>query len=358
MNAWPRRDFLASAAVAASAQQFPQSSLGVSKIEIHLPVGLLRIRLSGDVEGCCLGLSERTAEVIISQCAPAIVRQDPLRRERLWQDLASKDLPVEARAAIDIALWDLAGHILQIPVFRLASGFRESIPVCRVSSRTNRIPELAGQAARAAAAGYAAFQDRFTGTAESVSELASELRDAAGEAMPLIHSAGAPYTPDQALQIGRVLQRSNFDAFDLPLSVSDGRALGELATSLDLPVASPVSADGVARALTAQVPDILRIDAMRHIGFTGILKTLRAAEAFGVSCAITGPGPLGGLVHAHAIAVSRSARYFEEVVESVEPPLVQDPPAGPAWTLPNAPGFGAVLNWPEIEKRTARVLRA
>ena len=64
--------------------------------------------------------------------AKHLLGQDPIGRERLWQALLRLDrfayLPHTVRGYIDVALWDLAGRALQLPVFRLAGGFRERVP--------------------------------------------------------------------------------------------------------------------------------------------------------------------------------------------------------------------------------------
>lgn len=360
MNGWRRRDFLGSAtALAANAQISSSNSPQIANIEIHLPVGLLRIKVSPNLEGYCLGIGESTAKTIVDRCAPALTGQDPALRERIWQTLRSKKIQEEALAAIDIALWDLAGRILSLPSFRLAGGLCEKVPVCKIGTRTRRIDEVREQVVQAAKAGYAAFQDRFSGPVDTIPRLAEELQHAADSRLALIHSGDGRYDPAQALRAGQALQRAGYDTFEDPFVGGAWETLGGLSRSLDLPVSSPVRRTDVARALTAQFPDILRIDAIRHGGFTGLLKTLRAAEAFGVSCAVAGTGPLSGLVHAHAIAAARNARFFEEVPQPDESGVLKGSlPAGPAYTVPTKPGFGVELVWAEIERRTQRVLRA
>lgn len=353
MDGWRRRDFLGSAA---AMMALPAGAEPVARIEIHLPVGLLRLRAENGLEGYCLGVSRSSAEVLVSACAPVLAARDPLDRERIWPALLAKRIPLAALAATDVALWDLCGKLLGLPVFRMAGGFRSRIPVCKTGPWSSRISECVSQARAARASGYAAFRGRFSGPVESLEEMARRVREAAGD-LALIHSGGGRYDLDQARRAGRVLQQSSYDAFEEPLAETRRSALQELARDLDIPVAASLGRQGVARALTEQVPDILRIDADGQGGFTGLLKTLRAAEAFGVACSIAGRGPLGGLVHAHALGAAANARFFEEE-QAEEDASVLEPLTGPEVDLPAEPGFGVKLNWAEIEKRTERVLRA
>jgi len=352
MGGWRRRDFLGAAATASAAGR------SVAAIEVMLPVGLLRLRGLGGIEGYCLGVSE-SAAVAIKRCAPVLTSGDPLDRERIWRELTSSRVTPEAIAAIDIALWDLAGKILNLPVFRVAGGLRDEIPVCKVGSRASRIEDVLRQARQARDAGFAAFQDRFTGPEGSVGQMAKAVRDIAGDGIGLIHAAGGRYDRAQALRVGRALERSGYELLDEPLPAGDRDGVGELSGALDISIATAVPRNGMARALAAQTPDIPRIEAIGQGGFTGLLKSLRAAEAFGVPCAIAGRGPLGGLVHAHAIGAVRVARFFEDNEPAEEAPLVSGGlPAGPKVRLTATPGFGLDVNWPEMERRTKRVLRA
>lgn len=357
MRDWRRRDFLGSAAALTSGAS-PAGAVSISKVEVHLPVGLLRVRVASGVEGYSLGIDGPTAEAIIQRAAPVLAARDPLDRERVWLELQANGVARVVLSAVDVALWDLGGKLLGLPVFRMTGGLRSQIPVCKVGAASSRIENCTEQARAANRAGYEAFQDGFSGPAESVNEMARGVREAAGDRVALIHSAGGRYDRSQALRVGQTLQAFGYDALEDPMRDADRAGVGELARVLDIPIAAPVSRPDVARALTEQFPDILRIDAVRHGGFTGLVKTLRAAEAFGVSCAVAGRGPLGGFVHAHAIGAVRSARFFEDGEASDEQSLLRGgSPSGPAVRLSNAPGFGLELDWNEIEKRTNRVLR-
>lgn len=354
MGGLRRRDFLGAAA------SVPVSLAGetVAAIEIMLPVGLLRLRGSHGVEGYYLGVNESAAQAIIN-CAPALTSSDSLDRERIWRDLVAKRVPVTAITAIDVALWDLAGKALGMPVFRVAGGLREQIPACRVGSQSSRIEEVVQQARQARNAGWPAFKDQFSGPEDAVLAMAKAVRDASGGDVALIHAGGGRYDRPQALRVGRALEKSGYELLEEPLPAGDRDGVGELARTLDISISAAVSRSEVARSLAAQSPDVLRIEAAGQGGFTGLLKSLRAAEAFGVTCSIAGRGPMGGLVHGHATGAVRAARFLEDSGLAEESPLTRASlPAGPEVRLPAAPGFGLELNWPEVERRTKRVLRS
>jgi len=69
-----------------------------------------------------------TAVIILKKLAPHLAGQDPLAYERIWDVLyrqdrhARKGYEMMAISAVDCALWDLRGKILNLPIYRLLGG--------------------------------------------------------------------------------------------------------------------------------------------------------------------------------------------------------------------------------------------
>ena len=63
-----------------------------------------------------------------------LMGEDPYNREKLWQGLAhwqrgsGAQLTDRTLAAVDMALWDLAGRALGLPVYKLIGGYRDRVP--------------------------------------------------------------------------------------------------------------------------------------------------------------------------------------------------------------------------------------
>lgn len=62
--------------------------------------------------------------------APILLGKDPLLREQLWQACESRvwPYPPQAQAALDCALWDLAGKQAGMPVYKMLGGHAKTIP--------------------------------------------------------------------------------------------------------------------------------------------------------------------------------------------------------------------------------------
>ena len=63
-----------------------------------------------------------------------VLGQDPFDRERIWQDLAhwqrgsTGQLSDRTLAIVELALWDLAGRKLGLPVYKLIGAYRDKVP--------------------------------------------------------------------------------------------------------------------------------------------------------------------------------------------------------------------------------------
>jgi len=95
------------------------------------PVVYLKIETNHGVSGWgdLKGVDPRPAKVLVESLFELIDGENPTRIEHIWQKLfrAHRDmrggaLMVHSIAAIDIALWDLAGKLWNVPVYRLLGG--------------------------------------------------------------------------------------------------------------------------------------------------------------------------------------------------------------------------------------------
>jgi L-alanine-DL-glutamate epimerase-like enolase superfamily enzyme len=74
------------------------------------------------------GVGEGGAHDTMEQCAGLLIGEDPFRTDRLWQTMyrayfypAGRE-KVHALGALDVALWDLKGKALGVPVYQLLGG--------------------------------------------------------------------------------------------------------------------------------------------------------------------------------------------------------------------------------------------
>ena len=111
---------------AAGVQQARNSLL----VEVETDTGLIGL---GEA-GCAGGPMSSTRGVIEGELKPLLLGEDPLLIERLWQKLfqrtrqhGRRGIVMHGISGIDIALWDLAGKVAKLPVYRLLGGYRDRV---------------------------------------------------------------------------------------------------------------------------------------------------------------------------------------------------------------------------------------
>ena len=101
---------------------------------------IVRIATDQGLEGLGITYHEVGGEAIRSfvrhSLAPRLIERDPFATEVIWQELfhffrgvGRKGLAFCGLSAVDIALWDLKGKILGMPLYRLLGGDNPNVPV-------------------------------------------------------------------------------------------------------------------------------------------------------------------------------------------------------------------------------------
>src|SRR5262245_18256396 len=135
----PETSLMKIARVSATPLNIP---IHIKLLGVHRKTSLARCFVEVETDSGIVGhgLTSITEEDVIAQivngvAGPAIVGDDPLAHERIWDKLYWTLMPrgqtgyaAHALAAIDIALWDIKGKALGQPVWRLLGGARSRVP--------------------------------------------------------------------------------------------------------------------------------------------------------------------------------------------------------------------------------------
>src|SRR3954463_13366998 len=104
-----------------------QGMRGALLVEIETDNGTIGIGEAGLGGGA-------TASVIEKDLKPLLIGEDPLLIEGLWQKMFARTRQygrrgvfMHAISGIDIALWDIAGKVAKLPVYRLLGASRDRV---------------------------------------------------------------------------------------------------------------------------------------------------------------------------------------------------------------------------------------
>ena len=250
----------------------------------------------------------------------------------------------QALAAIDLALWDLAGRRTREPVWRLlGAGAAPAVAV----NWTISAPDRSGAAHEAAQARTDGFQTVKVKVAigDDAGRLAA-VRAFAGPQMAIRIDANGAWSAAEALAALDVLEPVGIELCEEP--VAGVGAIRALRAATPVPLALDESAEDPL-ALTEPAADLICLKISRCGGIAGTLQTAQRARAAGyeVYLASTLDGPLGIAAALHAAAVIRPQRACGlatlGLFDGRSDPL---PVLGGALTPPSSAGLGTgLVSW-------------
>lgn len=313
----------------------------------------------------------------VDDIAPLIIGRDPRDIENLVRIMHKHGfwrigvIGSSAIAGIEVALWDIFGKSVGLPVWRLLGGrTRDRVRVythlglgqINAVYNTMSAGALVERAHEVLERGYQAMKiviipyTHYTTSNRAIDEVArmmQDLRAAVGEEVELMvdfhgrcASAGAALHYIDALSAGRPL------FVEEPLPPQDVAGLKAIAGRTHVPLAAgerlvdrwefePIFA---ARAIDIAQPDLCHVG-----GFTEARKIAAMAELAGIGIAPHNPlGPLAGVAALHFDIATPNFVIQEEMVGAV--PWYADVLQGPIrmvdghWQIPEAPGLGIEID--------------
>lgn len=291
--------------------------------------------------------------------APLLAGEDCLAIERLWDMMMRmatpyglSGLPSYAIAAVDLALWDLKGKLLDQPVYSLAGGpVRDGLPVYATGNDTDWHMELGFRGTKLACPH--GLNDGLEGLARNEA-LVAKTRDLIGPDVELMLDCWMAFDVEFAARLADRLKPYGLRWIEdclLPEQLESHDELRRRLPGQTLATGEHWYGIGsFATACVRRLADVLQPDVCWAGGFTGCRKIAQLAEAHGLEvCLHAGANtPYGQHLSVTSPAI-RQAEYFVGAAPGV--PLAQTR-VFPGMPVPvdgriapsDAPGFGLDLD--------------
>ncbi len=299
--------------------------------------------VTGYGEAAPLGIGVGDVRAAIEDCRPVLESSDGSERAEVLSECARLAVLPQAVAAIDLALWDLAGKRAGRPVWQLLGASDRAVVVNATIAAADRAG-AAAQAGAARAAGFRCLKVKV-GLGDDAGRLAA-VRAAAGPKIAIRLDANGAWSVDEALASLRVLEPAGLECCEEPVSGLD--ALAEVASAVSVPISLDESA-ALPGALDRRVCEIACLKIASCGGISATLEAARRARAAGYEIYLASmlDGPLGIAAALHAAAAIAPERPCGLATLSVfdrrDDPL---PPRAGAIALPSGPGLGdGLLDW-------------
>lgn len=345
---------------------------------------LVRVRtdegLYGWGEGSLHG-GVAAVEAAIDDYASHLIGQDPAGPERHWHRLYNMwrwrggCVAQTALSALDIALWDLEGKRLGVPLHRLLGGAHRDTVRCYASHWLSgaTTPEAAAAGAREAVRrGYTAFkwiavtyESLRAGEAAAIAraaEMMAAAREAAGPHVDIMVECSEFLSPRSAERLDRALTPYDPFWFEEPIPFENAKVMAQLQGRLSTPIATGerlLSRQEFRELFELGGCRIAQPDVMHCGGITELRRIAAMADAYNIQVAPHNPGgPICVAASLHLAAVIPNFLILEQMELQRE---ARDRLSSPAlaiedgfYRVPDAPGLGVDIDVEAIKHIAGR----
>jgi galactonate dehydratase len=330
------------------------------------PVGLAETVVAVETNAGITGYGQGGTPDLLRYAASLLIGQDPTRIEYHWQRMYRSSIypagreRLHAVGALDCALWDIKGKLLEVPVYELLGGRARDYVECYHSFGALSPDQAREEGRKAMAEGFRAIRFHAVGGSDTVfdarraigdmTDICTALRDGVGPKGEFIIDAHTRFSLADAVTLcDRVAPLSPLFVED-PLHIIDdidGFAL--LRQKVRVPLAAGEQfgdlRDGNLPLVERELIDFLRSTIPNVGGITAFRKLGALCEAHGVAMVPHFTAPIATAAVVHAL-FAYGGQAMNEVLRPALPPYLKE-----AYVLKDGkmyrnehPGLGVVVD--------------
>ncbi|MFW5985703.1 MAG: mandelate racemase/muconate lactonizing enzyme family protein [Halanaerobiaceae bacterium] len=323
-----------------------------------------------------------STEVFHRQVAPHVLGKNPFNIKEIINDCLIKEYKYpgtyirRALSGLDTSLWDLKGKVKEKSVCELLGGTNGYVDVYGSSMSREIKPEEEAKRLKKLQQkyGFKAFkirigkvcgfdEDQWPGRTE---EIVPAVRKAIGEETKLYVDANSCYTPEKAIEIGKMLAQYNVVHFEEPCPYWKLDWTKQVTDELDVPVAGGEQDNSIEqwkRIVNDGVVDIVQPDICYIGGLSRAYQVAQMAQKEGLSCT-----PHSSNLSLITVFTLHFLKAIDNAGPFLEFSIEDDSWVGDLYTphlevedgkvlIPEGPGWGVELNNKWLNKSNYRVSR-
>jgi D-galactarolactone cycloisomerase len=244
------------------------------------------------------GPAKIVANLISDGYAPLLIGKDPFDNGVIWdflynwtRDQGMKGLPISALSAIDIALWDIKGKALGLPVYKLLGGpYRNKAHAYATGLyEPQNVPSIEDALVEEALGykkdGFFAMKLKVGYGIEKDMRYVKAVREAIGNDIVLMVDANHAYNAAEAIRLAKKMEKYDVYWFEEPVPPEDIDGYIEVKQKSNILIAGgedEFTRYGFRELITRRAVDILQPDLCAAGGFTEMMKITAMASAWNV----------------------------------------------------------------------------
>ncbi|NET10333.1 MAG: hypothetical protein F6K16_37665 [Symploca sp. SIO2B6] len=307
---------------------------------------------------------ETVVETLHKRLGPLLIGLDPFDVALIMQTIdqhVGEDFAYSySRCAIDLALHDIMGKALNVPVAKLIGGtIRTTMDVGR-SLSIKPLNEIAANAERLRNMGYKGLTLKGSHDWRGDIKRFIAVRNALGDDFPLEIDPNQAYSVKEALRLIRALETYDLENVEQPCAWWDLDGMAHITQMSSVPITADESVISPADAIAVvkkRAADMITIKLARSGGFFYCRKVAAIAEAGGLACNMGSKHTFGvgtaAIIHfcaAHSIVIeplgygSPLERFTDDII------VDEIPFKDGIVSLPEGPGLGVTLDDAKLKK--------
>lgn len=313
---------------------------GMTQLELYTDQGIV-------------GRSEPKSRGLIESLFHRVKGENPFYVERIWDRMyrdnrkpVAKGDYISAMGSVDIAVWDIIGKALNMPVYKVLGAYTDRLRVYAAGgyyyedrTTADLVKEMEGYVDE----GFRAVKIKIGGIPmKPDAERVRAVREAIGPDIDLLIDANNKWLPYDAIRFGRLVEKYEPFWFEEPVVADDFEGCAEVKRALDIPIVAgenEYTRWGTRDLIEHRSADILNLDTVKAGGITEHRKISAFASAHHIPVAPHGSPHMAS----HLLASTPNALIMETypgVQSAFNPALPLYPVKDGYIEMPQEPGIG------------------
>lgn len=261
-------------------------------------MGIVKISTDEGIVGWGEGCEGPSATVVKDIISPIIIGEDPINRLGIWQKMfssmyngnAAVGYGGSAISAVDMALWDISGKALGVPVNVLIGGrVRDQVPVYATGlyyTKNEMDGALALEAQSYVEQGFLGMKTKVGGLPiDKDIQRVKFIREVIGRDIKLMVDANQAYNAVTAIKVGNLLNDSDILWFEEPVNAHDIESYLQVKSNIPMAVAGGENLRTrfeFMEALNKRAYDIVQPDVINVGGISEMRNVSMHANTMGI----------------------------------------------------------------------------
>jgi len=264
-------------------------------------------------------ITNETPETVINaltKIGPKLIGMCPFKIEQIIEKM---DEVIEgntsAKAAIDMAVFDIMGRKTRRRVSALLGGYRNEV-FTDITLGIKSPKEMAKDAVKAVRRGFKALKIKVGINPSEDVERVKRIREAVGPEIQIRIDANQGWKPKEAIEVLRKLEKYDVQFVEQPVKAEDIKGLATVRKNSSILVMADEtvhSPEDALKVIRAEAVDLINIKLMKSGGIWRAMKIAAIAEAAKVPCMVgcMGESNLGITAAAHFAAATKNVQYAD-----------------------------------------------